>query len=125
METLHSDGDDLRIPYDIFPGLRIVIVYGPAPTLYEVLATRRYEFRKIYRLTETLKISRDLLRRIPNLDVSLCIRIGDPDDDDRSHAAYYRKVIACLIRVMERAAQEFTVICSVMDIPNMRLIRLQ
>ena len=45
METLHSDGDDLRIPNDIFPGLRVVIVYGPAPTWNEVLATRRDELR--------------------------------------------------------------------------------
>ena len=61
METLHSDGDDLRIPYDIFPSLRIVIVYGPAPTLCEVLASGRDELRKIYRLSKTLEISRDLL----------------------------------------------------------------
>ena len=62
METLHSDGDDLRVPDDIFPTLRIVIVYGPAPSLDEVLASRRDELRKIYRLAKALEIARDLLR---------------------------------------------------------------
>ena len=50
METLHSDGDDLRVPYDITPGLRVVIVYGLAPALGEVLASGWDELRKIYRL---------------------------------------------------------------------------
>ena len=104
METLHSDGDDLRVPDDIFPTLRIVIVYGPAPSLDEVLASRRDELRKIYRFTKALEIARDLLRRIPYLDVSLGVRIGYPDDDDRAHTADDREVIARLIRVMERTA---------------------
>ena len=104
METLHSDGDDLRVPDDIFPTLRIIIVYGPAPTLDEVLASRRDEFRKIYRLAKALEIARDLLRRIPYLDVSLGVRIGDPDDDDRAHTADDREIIARLIGVMERTA---------------------
>ena len=104
METLHSDGDDLRVPYDIFPTLRIVIVYGPAPALYEVLASRRDELRKIYRLAKVLEIAGDLLRRIPDLDVSFGVGIGDPDDDDRTHTADDREIIARLIGVMERTA---------------------
>ena len=125
METLHSDGDDLRIPDDIFPALRIVIVYGLAPALNEVLASRRDELRKIYRLAETLEIPRDLLRRIPYLDVSLGVGIGYPDDDDRTHTADDREIISCLIRVMECTAEELTVISCIVNIPNMRLIRLQ
>ena len=125
METLHSDGDDLRVPDDIFPRLRIIIVYGPAPTLDEVLASRRDEFRKIYRLAKALEIARDLLRRIPYLDVSLGVRIGYPDDDDRAHTADDREVIARLIRVMERPTEELAVIGRVVNIPYMRLIRLQ
>ena len=62
METLHSDGDDLRVPDDIFPTLRIVIVYGPAPALDEVLASWRDELRKIYRLAKALKVSRNFFR---------------------------------------------------------------